>query len=61
MKQDYPSLYRRIQEKANAGQFLPVGGTWIEMVIHNDLSMLKWVVVNASAMVYVHNYVSMKS
>lgn len=32
VKQDYPSLYHRIQKKVSSGQFIPVGGTWIEMV-----------------------------
>ncbi|KAJ2431132.1 Glycoside hydrolase, 38 vacuolar alpha mannosidase [Coemansia sp. RSA 2522] len=27
----YPSLFKRIQEKAKTGQFIPIGGTWIEM------------------------------
>ncbi len=29
-KELYPALYSRIQEKARTGQFIPVGGTWIE-------------------------------
>ncbi|KAJ2776811.1 Glycoside hydrolase, 38 vacuolar alpha mannosidase [Coemansia javaensis] len=28
---DYPSLFARIQDKAKAGQFIPIGGTWVEM------------------------------
>ncbi|KAJ2590222.1 Glycoside hydrolase, 38 vacuolar alpha mannosidase [Coemansia sp. RSA 1797] len=27
----YPSLFKRIQEKAKTGQFIPIGGTWVEM------------------------------
>ncbi|KAJ1735830.1 Glycoside hydrolase, 38 vacuolar alpha mannosidase [Coemansia biformis] len=27
----YPSLFERVKEKAKAGQFIPIGGTWIEM------------------------------
>ena len=32
VKTHYPGLYERILVKVKAGQFLPVGGTWIEMV-----------------------------
>ncbi|KAJ2848981.1 Glycoside hydrolase, 38 vacuolar alpha mannosidase [Coemansia brasiliensis] len=31
LKLDYPSLFKRIQEKARSGQFIPIGGTWVEM------------------------------
>ncbi|KAJ2763356.1 Glycoside hydrolase, 38 vacuolar alpha mannosidase, partial [Coemansia nantahalensis] len=31
LKQDYPSLFARIQDKAKTGQFIPIGGTWVEM------------------------------
>lgn len=27
----YPELYQRIKEKVKAGQFVPTGGTWVEM------------------------------
>ncbi|KAJ1744082.1 Glycoside hydrolase, 38 vacuolar alpha mannosidase [Coemansia sp. RSA 1086] len=27
----YPSLFKRIQEKTQSGQFIPIGGTWVEM------------------------------
>lgn len=30
MKEQYPELYAGILEKAHAGQFIPVGGTWVE-------------------------------
>jgi len=30
MKELHPALYARIREKARAGQFIPVGGTWVE-------------------------------
>jgi hypothetical protein len=30
--QDYPSVYERLKAKVASGQFLPVGGTWVEMV-----------------------------
>lgn len=30
IQEEHPALYARIQERAAAGQFLPVGGTWIE-------------------------------
>jgi alpha-mannosidase len=30
IKTSQPGLYNRIQEKAQAGQFIPVGGTWVE-------------------------------
>ena len=32
MKENYPSLYQRIKERVREGRFIPVGGTWIEMV-----------------------------
>ncbi|KAJ2367801.1 Glycoside hydrolase, 38 vacuolar alpha mannosidase, partial [Coemansia sp. RSA 2610] len=31
LQQDYPSLFQRIQAKARSGQFIPIGGTWVEM------------------------------
>ncbi|KAI8318233.1 hypothetical protein GQ54DRAFT_300614 [Martensiomyces pterosporus] len=31
LKQDYPSLFARIQKKAKSGQFIPIGATWVEM------------------------------
>ncbi|ORX86316.1 hypothetical protein K493DRAFT_269045 [Basidiobolus meristosporus CBS 931.73] len=27
----YPELFKQVQEKAKSGQFLPIGGTWVEM------------------------------
>lgn len=30
IKADYPSLYARIKDKVASGQFIPVGGTWVE-------------------------------
>ncbi|KAJ2798699.1 Glycoside hydrolase, 38 vacuolar alpha mannosidase, partial [Coemansia helicoidea] len=27
----YPGLFARVQEKARTGQFIPIGGTWVEM------------------------------
>lgn len=30
MKQYYPALFERIKEKVAAGQFIPVGGMWVE-------------------------------
>ena len=32
MKLKYPSMYEEIKAKVAAGQFIPVGGTWVEMV-----------------------------
>jgi hypothetical protein len=32
VRRDYPSLFAKIQAKARAGQFIPVGGAWVEMV-----------------------------
>ncbi|KAJ1643845.1 Glycoside hydrolase, 38 vacuolar alpha mannosidase [Coemansia asiatica] len=29
--ENYPSLFKRIQKKAKDGQFIPIGGTWVEM------------------------------
>ncbi|XP_037357973.1 alpha-mannosidase 2C1 isoform X4 [Talpa occidentalis] len=31
VKNHYPGLYARLQEFAGRGQFVPVGGTWVEM------------------------------
>lgn len=31
MYQNYPGLFKRIQEKVKKGQFVPIGATWIEM------------------------------
>ncbi|EAL63688.1 hypothetical protein DDB_G0287577 [Dictyostelium discoideum AX4] len=30
-KENYPELYERIKEKVVTGQFIPTGGTWVEM------------------------------
>ena len=30
IKDEYPALYSRLVEKVRAGQFIPVGGTWVE-------------------------------
>lgn len=32
MKEYYPGLFDEIKEHASAGRFIPVGGTWVEMV-----------------------------
>lgn len=32
VKNQYPGLHARLQEFACRGQFVPVGGTWVEMV-----------------------------
>lgn len=32
VKSQYPGLHARLQEFACRGQFVPVGGTWVEMV-----------------------------
>ncbi|KAJ2721122.1 Glycoside hydrolase, 38 vacuolar alpha mannosidase [Coemansia sp. Benny D115] len=29
--ENYPSLFKRIQKRAASGQFIPIGGTWVEM------------------------------
>ena len=34
LKEDYPSLFKRVQEKAKTGNFIPVGGTWVEFDSH---------------------------
>ncbi|KAI9293878.1 hypothetical protein K502DRAFT_280964, partial [Neoconidiobolus thromboides FSU 785] len=31
LKQYYPTLFKRVQDKAAKKQFLPIGGTWVEM------------------------------
>jgi alpha-mannosidase len=30
LKQDYPSLFKRVVEKIKTGQFIPLGGSWVE-------------------------------
>jgi alpha-mannosidase len=30
LKQDYPSLFKRVAEKIKMGQFIPIGGSWVE-------------------------------
>ena len=32
MKERYPGLYADIKKYVKEGRFLPVGGTWVEMV-----------------------------
>lgn len=32
VRRSYPGLYARIQDFVAKGQFIPVGGTWVEMV-----------------------------
>jgi len=32
VKQDYPSLYEKIKKYVALGRFIPIGGTWVEMV-----------------------------
>ena len=36
VKTYYPGLYDRIVAKAALGQFIPVGGTWVEMVRRSE-------------------------
>ncbi|KAJ2402277.1 Glycoside hydrolase, 38 vacuolar alpha mannosidase [Coemansia sp. RSA 2559] len=31
LSENYPSLFKRIQDRARTGQFIPIGGTWVEM------------------------------
>jgi len=33
VKVHYPGLYEKVKGKAAAGQFIPTGGTWVEMVL----------------------------
>jgi len=32
MKENYPTLYQQMKQYAADGRFIPVGGTWVEMV-----------------------------
>jgi len=32
LKEDHPELFARIKERAKEGRFIPIGGTWVEMV-----------------------------
>ena len=50
IKEFYPSLFQAIKCKIKSGQFIPVGGTWIEMVrncFHESY-------LNISSSVYMH-------
>lgn len=38
MKDNYPGLYTQIKEFVKKGRFIPVGGTWVEMVSTNVLN-----------------------
>lgn len=31
LRQDYPGLFKEIQQAAARGQFIPIGGSWVEM------------------------------
>jgi alpha-mannosidase len=31
LKQDYPKLFEKIKSHINTGQFIPIGGSWVEM------------------------------
>ncbi|KAJ2743616.1 Glycoside hydrolase, 38 vacuolar alpha mannosidase [Coemansia sp. BCRC 34301] len=31
LRENYPSLFAKIQDKAKTGQFIPIGSTWVEM------------------------------
>lgn len=31
LKEDYPDLFQRVQKATQKGQFIPIGGTWVEM------------------------------
>lgn len=31
LKEDYPSLFKDIQKATETGQFIPIGGSWVEM------------------------------
>ncbi|CAM1507954.1 Fc.00g048020.m01.CDS01 [Cosmosporella sp. VM-42] len=30
LKEDYPAIFKRVQDKAKTGNFIPVGGSWVE-------------------------------
>jgi len=32
MKEMYPTLYQQMKQHVADGRFIPVGGTWVEMV-----------------------------
>ena len=48
VKEFYPSLFDEIKEHASAGRFIPVGGTWVEMVgvAMSHSSLNAWVSLN---------------
>lgn len=41
VKNHYPGLHARLQEFACRGQFVPVGGTWVEMVSAHPRTVLQ--------------------
>ena len=30
--EDYPSVFAQVKQRAKEGRFIPMGGTWVEMV-----------------------------
>lgn len=44
VKNQYPGLHAQLQEFACRGQFVPVGGTWVEMVSARPSTVLQQLV-----------------
>jgi alpha-mannosidase len=36
-EQLYPNIFEKVKEKTKAGQFVPIGGTWVESNNFNSL------------------------
>lgn len=51
VKEYYPSIYQDICKFVNAGQFVPVGGTWVEMV--TSFSFVIMILLNQFTTFYV--------
>lgn len=49
VKSWYPGLFSQIQHYVKKGQFIPVGGTWVEMVnlilLINHISCIFWIMM----------------
>jgi hypothetical protein len=41
LKQDHPQLFERIKKRVAEGRFIPIGGTWVEMVCAHCVSAVR--------------------
>ena len=45
LKEFYPSLFVELVEKAKNGQFVPIGGSWVEMVSFSSFSFYSLLII----------------